>query len=727
MKKQKIIFLSLAFILLTTGNILSKRLTGQEYPLAVPGTRLNFKAVEATLPESVIQNFVLSAGNTEMKNGRPYQWLLLKGNKKNGGHFSLWLLTSVYPPVTKEMAEKVIARYILVKSGSEPVEYIDKMPGSALLPNTGAWKYLLPQSPDRGNPFTGKVKKVKLLGHEYTLYKKEQTSLSALPASTRKLELTPDVLIGIPHNSRMKYSNRKYDDSEYEYVSLTKENYREMITAGMNCFYVSRREQPWLENEPVFYWGTGGADVLYPECLYQSNYWGPVIFFDEPMVGTRDRVLRPKLRGNPEYRKTITPDNAFNEFKKVFHKKKYEEGPKRLIEELNARKDVDTGDMDFLQQNIFSWETMVSSAAYQLSEGNNSPPNAMVFEPPGRFGTRRVLPELNMCFDCQIPATDPENLTGIIYGFLRGGARATQKNWGMSIYGQVDRSDAWWFMTRAYDLGATLFFFWDNHRLAAVPYREYLMLSENLRKHAISHPQRNLAKLRTSAEVAILIPSYYNLGHVKMGLGLITGLPELNLERKNSHGIKYRTIMNNFLIEVERCIRLGVEYDLLWNLNNLNLSGYREIITIKEDGKVEVKQRDRTRLLDGPRIPERPGGKPPALSVEVKISGNGHPAAITALARVTKGSAPVYYTLGADSNGIYRNQYVLWELFGPEDEDYTDLWNDRWAASITEQDDGAKVEIRFEIDKPGAYRLRAATTDLAGRSTVIWKEIHIPQ
>ena len=43
---------------------------------------------------------------------------------------------------------------------------------------------------------------------------------------------------------------------------------------------------------------------------------------------------------------------------------------------------------------------------------------------------------------------------------------------------------------------------------------------------------------------------------------------------------------------------------------------------------------------------------------------------VTARTTVLEGSAAVYYTLGADAAGVYRNARVLWELYGPQDEDY---------------------------------------------------------
>ncbi len=83
-------------------------------------------------------------------------------------------------------------------------------------------------------------------------------------------------------------------------------------------------------------------------------------------------------------------------------------------------------------------------------------------------------------------------------------------------------------------------------------------------------------------------------------------------------------------------------------------------------------------------------------AVELKTIHGNASNKIKARATVTEGSAPVYYTQGADKNGIYKNSYVLWELYDPEEEDYT-----------------ATVEFEFKIDLPGFYRLRISTADVA--------------
>lgn len=726
--KRTIILISILLFCVSvfhTGN--AKEVLDSKYPIGKPGIKMIYTAREKELPGSVVKKVELTIGAVEEKKGTLYQWLLLNAEKGNGQTFSVWMLASDYPSESLEIARENILRYIFSKTDSSPIEFIHQNHGMVVLPNTGAWKYLIPGSGNVNNPFNSKEKEIKYLGHAYQLDSRIQSDVPLLPDKPEVISLSPELLIGVPHNTKMKDETRKWDDSDYEYVRLTKDNYLEMIEAGINCLRVDAEQAKWIEKENVYYWGIGGEDVSYPECLYQSNYIGPVVFFDEPMVGTRDYVIRPKLREDPDFAKELTPQLVFREFRKVFHEKKYEEGPTRLLEGLNERKDVDIGDMDFLQQNIYTWETMVSSAIYQLSEGDNAPPDAMVFEPPGRVGTRRILPELNMVFDCQIPIDEPGNFIDIIYGFLRGAAHVTGKQWGMSVYGQMDRSDAYWYMTHAYDMGASRFFFWDSHRLAAVPYNEYLALAGNLRSHAESFPHRDMEKLKSAAEVAILLPEFYNLGHVSMGIGNISALPALNMERTNSLGVKYRDVMSNFFVEIERCIRLGIEYDLFWNLKNLKLSDYREIVNIREDGKVEIIKNGSKKLLDYARIPERPDGKPPTLVVKVEKTSENAPYTFIGQAKVAEGTAPVYYTMGADINGVYNNQYVLWELFGPEEEDHSKLWSERWDVSVLEGDSTAEAEIKFSIDKPGNYRLRAATTDVAGRSAVVWKDIVIAE
>ena len=696
------------------------------YPLGEPGQMAAYQhESEGSLPNAVVKTLTVAIGAIEEKAGVPYQWICLRATKISGEKFAVWLLSESVPSADLKVSRATTSRYILQIGDDTPLEFRDRFTGEPVLPGLGAWQYLFPRSVDKTVQSNFFPQTVKYLGHTYRLARISDSTESDAPPDTELLSLRPDALIGPPSNTRQVDETRRYDLSDYELKPLTEADYDEMIAAGINCVRVDTEQVEWVRNRNVFYWGIDAATLGYPECLYRSNYLGPALFMDEPAVCTRDHVLRPKLEEDSAFRKAVTPQLAFEAFQDYFHTAKYDGAPTRLCKGLEAHPDVDLGDMQFLQENLYTWETIISSAVYQLSEGNTESPAAIVFEPPGRVGTMRTLPEMNMTYGCQLPIDNPKNLASILYGFLRGAARQTDKNWGMSIYGQVHRADAFWLQTHAYDLGARHFHYWDNYQLACVPYGEVLALSRNLSAHVESHPHRKLDALRKAAEIVILLPPGYNLGHVEMGRGNLWGVGELNLERPNREGIKYRTVMHNFFTEIERAIRLGIAFDLIWDLEGFTLSDYREIVRIREDGKVEVHEGNETTLHEGARTPTRPTGTPPTLTVDVSIPQTDIPLEVRACATITKGSASVYYTRGADASGIYNNEMVLCELFGPEEEDYLFLNREPSEIRIDQTESVVEVEIRFSLKHLGNYRLRVATVDIAGRTAVAWETISI--
>ncbi|MCS1408944.1 MAG: hypothetical protein M2R45_02123 [Verrucomicrobia subdivision 3 bacterium] len=60
------------------------------------------------------------------------------------------------------------------------------------------------------------------------------------------------------------------------------------------------------------------------------------------------------------------------------------------------------------------------------------------------------------------------------------------------------------------------------------------------------------------------------------------------LRKINEHGLKHPEILARVAAEIQRCYRLGVTYDLAWELNHLGLSGYREVVQIRKDGQIIV-------------------------------------------------------------------------------------------------------------------------------------------
>jgi hypothetical protein len=157
----------------------------------------------------------------------------------------------------------------------------------------------------------------------------------------------------------------------------------------------------------------------------------------------------------------------------------------------------------------------------------------------------------------------------------------------------------------------------------------------------------------------------------------------------------------------------------------LNLEGYRELVRVREDGRVEVIAGGRSSEIPEARIPARPEGPPPGLTVELTDNGQPGPRTIRAHARVTENSSPVFYTTGADARGVFHNARVLWELYGPGPADYRALLSAGANPRTTFDGTSAVVELEVRVERPGHYRLRAATTDRAGRSSVVWKEITV--
>jgi hypothetical protein len=674
-----------------------------------PGSAAQYRIEQTNaLRPSVVKGFTLSIGT---------EWIHLSATKANEQKFDVWLRGEGYPSPSIDQARQQISRYIFQEGSAPAREYRNALTGEAVLPAMGGWEYMLPRPVKGGTAEAPFPEQVRYLGHRYVRESVAEVAVDAPPNNTRTVELRPGVLVGSAQNARQKDETRRWDDSDYEMVRFTRADYREMAAAGITCVSVDEEQANWAEELNLYYWG-GGKSLPYPELLYRSQYLGPVIYLDEPAVVTRDYVIRPKLAKDPALRKALTPQILFDAFRKHFDHALLEGPPQTLMRGLAARADVDLGDMRFAQRNLYSWETMTATAAYQLSLDAHVP-EAMVFEPPGRIGARRTVPEMDMSYGVQIRPDDPRSLIDVIIGFLRGAARLTDKSWGVSIYGSVQRADACFWLTHAYDLGATRFFFWSGN----VPYGECLALARHLKGHVANHPRRDFAQLKKAAEVVILLPVGYNLGHVKMGRGELWGLGELNLERVNSKGVKYRTVMRNFFTEIERCFRLGVSFDLLWDLPGIAPKGYREVVRVREDGKVEVHADGQSVVLDGGRVLARPAGRPPQLTVTLAAQGDEQAIQITALAKVVETTAPVYYTLGADTEGVYHNAMVDWELYGPEDEDYLFLMPDNLKPVVRKSGSGAEVETQFQIEKAGRYRLRASTVDLAGRSTVVWKNL----
>ncbi len=653
--------------------------------------------------DSLVRRFELRWGDRDGS----HQWLRLDAVKGDGTQFRVWLLAEGYPKKDSGNEDGSVRRYLL-KEGDQPVlDYRHAESGAAVLPALGYWKDQLPRpilsdENDKVFPF-----QVRYLGHQFVLEAVGVGSPFPIPAA-KTLNLPVGLQIGSRDARRDAREPRRFDRAPVPLVPYEPEDYAERLRAGQTSFAVPASDVPYVREQSVFYTGDAIQTLPFPEVLYRSNYLGPRSdYLDEPAVRTSFALLK-QLREKPETMAELDVPSVFAAFEEQFERAYGRNGPERFFRELGKRPDVAIGTMAGLRENLWVWEVHLSSGAYQLNAKAQAPPSGIVYE--GRSASQRDLPFFNSTTGAQIPTHDQQAWLDILYGALRGAARVSGGNWGISIYGQFQMPEVYRAFTYAYDLGASYFLFWTGARDHHVPYQDQLELSRFVRTYANQQPPRDLEKLRRAAEVMILYPR----GYTFINKEPMWWLPPLNYERRNAFGFKYREILARVAAEIERCYRAGVAYDLAWDLEALDLSGYREVITIHENGRVHVETAREDSWYNAPRWPNRPPGEPPELSLAVSMERGTAPLILVAQATVRETTAPVFYTPVQDAEGIWRNTQVIWQLYGPGDLHYQNL---------SESYDSESGLLPLQLDAPGVYRLRASVVDRAGRSTVRWQTL----
>ena len=637
------------------------------------------------------------------------QWLRLDMQKKSGASFNIWMLIKSYPSSQRGKAEDQIERYILGEQGNTPTEFTDANTGKAVLPGHGYWPDQIPRSTDAGKAEFVFPPTISLLGHRLELQSVGIEKPFTIP-QTQRLELPCHLEIGARYDTRDLKLPRRFDNAPIETIRYLPEDYPIRLASGQTTFNVPAAHVEFVRSHNVFYMGDNPSTVPFPECLYRSNYLGPnPDYLDEPGVRT-SFAIQKQLKEDSSISSSISVESVLAHFHSEFKHANYVNRPTRFQTALEKRPDVDMGSMKSLQQNMWSWEVHLSTGAYQLRAEANGPPSAIVYE--GRGASNRDLPLFNSSTGAQIPTDDQQAWLDMIYGVMRGAARVTGKEWGIAIYGQFQVPEVYRALTYAYDLGASYFLFWTSDRGHHVPYEEQLMFSKFINDYAKHHPNRELEKLKHKAEVMILFPEGYTL----LSKEPMWWLPPLNYEKTNRKGLSYRDVLARVAAEIERCYRQGIPYDLAWNLEGLDLSGYREIVRIRENGEITVTSDSESATYNTPRWPARPQGQAPGLSVAVSNHKGTAPMFLVAEAKITEHQSPVHFSPQHDENGVWKNTKVIWQLYGPGPHTYQNL------SHLYDSEEGI---LPLELEEHGTYRLRASVVDRVGRSTVRWKTITV--
>ena len=643
------------------------------------------------------------------KESQNAQWLRLDLAKEVGENVRFWMLVRSFPSSDRCLAEEQVLRYIFSDNDSNNLEYTYSPSNKTALPSHGYWPYLLPRAKDPREKESVFPRKIEILGHEFTLNSVGIEQPFGIPKS-QSLNLPQNLALGAKYNTRDRGIARRFDKATVETTHYLPNDYPIRILAGQTTFNVPSKHVELVQSQSVFYSGDNPLTVAFPECLYRSNYLGPnPDYLDEPAVRT-SFDLQKQLKNDPTIATNITIESVLKHFKSGFQQANYVLRPTRFQKGLESRPDVDMGTMKALRQNMWSWEVHLSTGAYQLRAEPNGPPSAIVYE--GRTASSRDLALFNSGTGAQIPTNDQQAWLDMIYGMMRGAARTTGKDWGISIYGQFNVPEIYRALSYAYDLGSSYFLFWTGDRGHHVPYKEQLEYSRFIKDYAKHHPDRDLEQLKYSAEVMILFPPGYTL----LSKEPMWWLAPLNYEKKNAFGLSIREVLARVAAEIERCYRQGIAYDLAWDIEDLDLSGYREIIKIAESGLITVKSQEQESVFNRPRWPERPAGPSPELSIAVSAEAGTAPLFLVAQATIKEFSSPVYFSPEHDENGVWQNKKVIWQLYGPGANEYTHL------SSNYDHETGI---LPMELELPGVYRLRASIVDRAGRSTVRWKTITV--
>ena len=193
--------------------------------------------------------------------------------------FTIWFLADANPFAANRDRDVNFFRYITAEPDKSPIEYIDGRSGKALLAFFGLTRHLLPHPSKRTDELL--FEEGMFLGHPLIRREMLDPQLLGPPDNLTKLVFNPDLLIGTSRNFRDDGKGRKTEKENYNYIPFTKENYDEMIAAGINYWTAKGEQIDWIKRRAVFYEGYSPR-IDFPEELFRPNFRGLSMFIDEP-------------------------------------------------------------------------------------------------------------------------------------------------------------------------------------------------------------------------------------------------------------------------------------------------------------------------------------------------------------------------------------------------------------------------------------------------------------
>ena len=632
------------------------------------------------VPAQNVVKLILAIGDKEIIEGSSYQWVHLKAFKQNGKIYALWALLDAWPGEASAKKSIRTARYIFREADGPAREYVHASTGQALIPELRGWDILFPTNPEGAElPFS---EGIHYLGHDFTLSKRTDAEPVSIPP-TERIVLQPDISVGTGRNYHDKDGCRVAPPKKYEIAEYSRQDMAELTEAGFNHFWVNGNQHEWIKHWPVFCMQPReNNSYQYPEMLYRSNMLGGHAYYDEPAIRAGKRIATD-----------TSPAQVVEIIADIVHQGGR---PNLLHNLLEKRNDIDLGDLN-LRHSLPAWEATASAAWYLMRAGAAG----VIHE--GRHAAHRDISGLNAQYGCNIPPY-PEYLLRYYTAILRGAARHFGCDWGVSIYGLMESQMAPVTFTMAYDAGARYFWFWTG-QTDHIPYPEQVNLARLLKGHARQNPNRDMKALLHAAKTAIALPDTYTFEFE----GFMYKSPVLHLERVNEHGVTYRSVLHNAAVEMERLLRLGIDFDIVYTADGFNGEGYDEVIYINPDATLCVISNGRKVYLDEPRTPPRPSLQAkPIITADIKRIPGG----VKLSAEASGGCPPLGLGLDQVPNFgmlpllLLQRIKVIWMHYPPQGE-----------CKILY---GPKHEL--QLTESGKHRFRALTVDAYASTAEKWFE-----
>jgi hypothetical protein len=243
-------------------------------------------------------------------------------------------------------------------------------------------------------------------------------------------------------------------------------------------------------------------------------------------------------------------------------------------------------------------------------------------------------------------------------------------------------------------MGARYVWYWTSDRLHHLPYPEQLELTRHLRAHQKTHPRKPLPKLRKAAHNVVVMPDGYVMSTYSM-----YAVSVFHYDRPNEHGLKYREVLHPAALQVERCVKQNIPFDIVYNDGTPGWQEYDEAVVIDEKGV--AKWYKKGKLIGDPPLPSRTveedSPKPPTIHIRIERDKD-KPLAVKFVADIDNDGKPAGLRTRDWGTPNWKTIEAIWHVF--ENPDIPAF--------------GIGGELEHTFARPGTYRVSAWTCNDKG-------------